>query len=69
MQWLMAKPVRTGKDESVLRILLPAELNAVNLPAVEIDLTSWKATHYDEWHIRDRISKGLHPIPGTKRQG
>jgi hypothetical protein len=42
MQWLMAKPVRTAKDDLLLRILLEAKLDAVNLPAREVDLSTWK---------------------------
>jgi len=67
IQWLLAKENRTSKDELLLNILLQAELNVVNLPKIRIDLTRWRVTDFDELHIQDRITKGLNPVPGKKR--
>ena len=62
-QWLLAKQNRTAKDNALLQVLAQADFNVVNLPTLGIDLATWHVADYDEFHARDRLSKGLHERP------
>ena len=69
MQWILAKEERTDKDMALMQILDEAHFNPINIPTIDVDLSTWSNKDFEAFHANDRTAKGLSPVPGKKKEG
>lgn len=69
IQWILAKKHRTSLDDRLLHILQGADFQVINLPKVEIDISSWSYEDYNAFIENDRKNKGLRPQPWSDDDG
>lgn len=60
-QMIMSKDQKTTLDITLMKIFEIANFNFLNIPKVKVDITKFKSADFDDFHKKDRISKGLKP--------
>lgn len=60
-QMIISKAEKTDLDITLMKIFESADFNFLNIPKIQVDLRKFSSEDFDEFHRKDRISKGLKP--------